>query len=241
MRADEAEQSRGDMFHKNCVVFRHVFHSEDKRVDKKYLTWHKEFNREVNEMTIQKQFAKEMNMKLESHELRIAPQPNQLNLFSFLGTSKQAGSYTNYPGNSDEIEQMIDNNRDIVENKVAAADETVFMIKNALQALENQQIDEDHKRQLSETLKANQGLLEQLATNLRHLDKIYESLIIEPGVILIDDGEREDPESFHLVIDPPTSISQEEKANIEQNWKTLLEKYEAAVNTHITLTNLPVG
>lgn len=172
-------------------------------------------------MTIQ-----EINQKLERKVLQLAPQANQLNFSAFLTSPKKSGSYINYPGDSDEMEEILENNLDIVENKIALADEAYFILKNNWdQIAESKQ----------EAARANMAKIQELANNLRRLKDLYESLIVEPGVILIEDGEREDPESFHIEIDPPTSLSKKQAEEVTKNWKSLLIQVEAAVATELNL------
>ncbi len=168
----------------------------------------------------------EINSKLEKKALQLAPQANQLNFSAFLTSPKIVGSYTNYPGDGDEMQTMLESNLDIVENKIALADEAYFILKNNLK-----EIDEAKQPATKELMLK----IQELVANLHTLKDLYESMIVEPGIILIDDGEREDSDSFHVEINPPTYLSKEQATKISKNWKTLLTQTEESVSAQLNL------
>lgn len=168
----------------------------------------------------------EINRKLERAQLKLAPQPNQLHFSRFLKNPIASGGYTNYPGDGDEMEEIVETNLDIVENKIAIADEAVFIMKNNWDTID------ESKRPIAEQ---NMQKLQDILENLRLLKDLYESLIVEPGVIIIEDGEREDPESFHIEIDPPTSLSPKQASELAANWLELLKKSEKLAAEELSL------
>ncbi|MCH9609334.1 MAG: hypothetical protein S4CHLAM45_04750 [Chlamydiales bacterium] len=168
----------------------------------------------------------EINRKLEARQIELAIQPNQLNFSSFLVHPTEAGAYTNYPGQMDKMCEILDANLDIAENKIASADDAIFIYKNNWNT-----IDKDKIPVIEENLKK----LQELRENLQMLKDLYESFIVEPGVILITDGEREDPDTFHLSIDPPTSVTRGKREEIIKNWQHLLIEAENAVSKELSL------
>lgn len=183
--------------------------------------------------TIENQIMR-FNHLITREQERLNQQEKIPKLFSFVSS----GQANQYPGSCDEISEILNKRQSFVENRKALIDDILFILHNTIRSIVESDCEEEKKVQIVKTLEENKALCSKRARHLHELDLLYQSILIEPAIIKLEDGERGDPDHFHIFINPSTDLSQEEGDLLTVSWWKLLERLEEKFATPLELKTI---